>query len=51
MVGAEGGSMIPMELQEGTKERGIFVEWAPQEDVLATPPWVGFLLMLAGTRP
>jgi hypothetical protein len=35
IVGADGESVIPTELLEGTKERGFFVEWAPQEDVLA----------------
>jgi hypothetical protein len=42
IVGAEGESAIPTELLAGTKERGFFVEWAPQEDVLAHPAVGGF---------
>lgn len=43
ILGTEGESMIPIELQEGTKERGLLVDWAPQEDVLAHPSTGGFL--------
>ncbi|KAA8539653.1 hypothetical protein F0562_026345 [Nyssa sinensis] len=38
-----GESQIPTELQEGTKERGYMVDWAPQEEVLAHPAIGGFL--------
>jgi hypothetical protein len=41
--GAEGELVIPVELQDGTKERGLLVDWAPQEDVLAHPSTGGFL--------
>ena len=34
---------IPMELVEGTKERGFMVGWAPQEEVLAHPAIGGFM--------
>ncbi|KAM7494839.1 hypothetical protein LguiB_029448 [Lonicera macranthoides] len=34
---------IPVELLEGTKERGCVVGWAPQEEVLAHPSIGGFL--------
>ncbi|KAB1200272.1 UDP-glycosyltransferase 76F1 [Morella rubra] len=34
IVGADGDYDIPVELKEGTKERGFLVDWAPQEDVL-----------------
>ncbi|GLT90224.1 hypothetical protein SLE2022_081680 [Rubroshorea leprosula] len=34
---------IPVELMEGTKERGYLVEWAPQEEVLAHAAVGGFL--------
>ncbi|XP_071705911.1 7-deoxyloganetic acid glucosyl transferase-like isoform X2 [Rutidosis leptorrhynchoides] len=36
-------SEIPLELSEGTKERGYIVEWAPQEEVLAHNAVGGFL--------
>ena len=34
--------MIPMELEEATKERRFVVDWAPQEDVLAHSAVGGF---------
>ncbi|XP_059666351.1 7-deoxyloganetic acid glucosyl transferase-like [Cornus florida] len=34
---------IPVELVEGTRERGYMVEWAPQEEVLAHAAVGGFL--------
>jgi UDP:flavonoid glycosyltransferase YjiC (YdhE family) len=40
---AKGEQAIPVELQEGTKERGLLVDWAPQEEVLAHPSTGGFL--------
>ncbi|XP_059462891.1 7-deoxyloganetic acid glucosyltransferase-like isoform X2 [Corylus avellana] len=43
LPGAEGEQVIPVELQEGTKDRGLVVDWAPQEDVLAHPSTGGFL--------
>ncbi|XP_059666350.1 7-deoxyloganetic acid glucosyl transferase-like [Cornus florida] len=43
VAGKDGESQIPMELVEGTKERGYMVEWAPQEEVLAHPAVGGFL--------
>ncbi|KAL3036655.1 hypothetical protein AAZX31_01G021600 [Glycine max] len=33
VVGKENGDWIPAELEEGTKERGFMVGWAPQEEV------------------
>ncbi|XP_059669225.1 7-deoxyloganetic acid glucosyl transferase-like [Cornus florida] len=36
-------SQIPVELVEGTRERGYMVDWAPQEEVLAHPAVGGFL--------
>jgi hypothetical protein len=41
--GAKGEHPIPEELQEGTKERGFLVDWAPQEEVLAHQAVGGFL--------
>uniref|UniRef100_A0A5B7A2C4 Glycosyltransferase n=1 Tax=Davidia involucrata TaxID=16924 RepID=A0A5B7A2C4_DAVIN len=38
-----GESQIPVELMEGTKQRGYMVGWAPQEEVLAHPAIGGFL--------
>lgn len=35
--------MIPVELQESSKEKGFLVDWAPQEEVLAHPAVGGFL--------
>jgi len=43
VVGRENGDRIPEELEEGTKERGFMVEWAPQEEVLAHKAIGGFL--------
>lgn len=40
--GVTGDDMIPMELEEATKERGFVVDWAPQEDVLAHSAVGGF---------
>nr|AYC63479.1 UDP-glycosyltransferase [Scoparia dulcis] len=34
---------IPLELSQGTKERGCIVDWAPQEEVLSHPSVGGFL--------
>ncbi|KAK7307268.1 hypothetical protein VNO77_40175 [Canavalia gladiata] len=34
---------IPLELEEGTRERGFMVDWAPQEEVLAHRAVGGFL--------
>ncbi|XP_077216136.1 7-deoxyloganetic acid glucosyltransferase-like [Tasmannia lanceolata] len=36
-------SRITKELEEGTRERGFLVEWAPQEEVLAHPAVGAFL--------
>ncbi|XP_059669226.1 7-deoxyloganetic acid glucosyl transferase-like [Cornus florida] len=38
-----GENQIPVDLVEGTKERGYMVGWAPQEEVLAHPAVGGFL--------
>ncbi|KAL2337892.1 hypothetical protein Fmac_012338 [Flemingia macrophylla] len=38
-----GNNDVPIELDLGTKERGLLVEWAPQEEVLAHPAVGGFL--------
>ncbi|KAG6436563.1 hypothetical protein SASPL_101464 [Salvia splendens] len=38
-----GESWFPVELSQGTKERGYIVGWAPQEEVLAHPAVGGFL--------
>ncbi|KAL2666627.1 hypothetical protein AAZV13_01G020700 [Glycine max] len=44
MVGPkENGDRVPAELEEGTKERGFIVGWAPQEEVLAHKAIGGFL--------
>ncbi|TKY63375.1 7-deoxyloganetic acid glucosyltransferase [Spatholobus suberectus] len=37
------GNSVPIELELGTKERGLLVDWAPQEEVLAHPAVGGFL--------
>ncbi|XP_020216959.1 7-deoxyloganetic acid glucosyltransferase [Cajanus cajan] len=39
----DGGDRVPAELEEGTKERGFIVGWAPQEEVLAHKAVGGFL--------
>ncbi|XP_047323612.1 7-deoxyloganetic acid glucosyltransferase-like [Impatiens glandulifera] len=41
IVDGDGG--VPIELEEGTKERGYIVGWAPQEEVLGHPAVGGFL--------
>lgn len=38
-----GVSSIPVELKLGIRERGLIVDWAPQEEVLAHPSVGGFL--------
>nr|AKI87764.1 7DLAGT-1 [Gentiana rigescens]AKI87765.1 7DLAGT-2 [Gentiana rigescens]AKI87766.1 7DLAGT-3 [Gentiana rigescens] len=38
-----GEAKIPVELEEGTRERGYMVGWAPQEEVLNHPAVGGFL--------
>lgn len=43
IVGEKGVGEIPAELEEGTKERGCIVGWAPQEEVLEHPAVGGFL--------
>ncbi|KAL6580309.1 hypothetical protein OROMI_008333 [Orobanche minor] len=43
VIGKDWESKIPVELSQGTKERGYIVEWAPQEAVLAHPAVGGFL--------
>ncbi|CAK9165233.1 unnamed protein product [Ilex paraguariensis] len=43
VAGKDGEHHIPAELEEGTKERGYMVGWAPQEEVLAHPSIGGFL--------
>lgn len=40
--GVKGDDMIPMELEEATKERGFIVDWAPQADFLAHSAVGGF---------
>ena len=39
----DDGKNVPMELLEGTKERGYVVGWSPQEEVLEHPAVGGFL--------
>lgn len=41
--GKDSRSEVPLELSEGTKQRGYIVEWAPQEEVLAHKAIGGFL--------
>ncbi|EOY17943.1 hypothetical protein SCA6_000226 [Theobroma cacao] len=44
VTGKDGqGEDVPVELLEGTKERGCIVGWAPQEEVLNHPAVGGFL--------
>ncbi|KAG8380765.1 hypothetical protein BUALT_Bualt06G0050100 [Buddleja alternifolia] len=43
IAGKDWESNIPVELSEGTKERGYIVNWAPQEEVLAHQAVAGFL--------
>ena len=43
VVEKDSENEIPMELVEGTKERGFMVGWAPQEKVLAHPAIGGFM--------
>ncbi|KDO38336.1 hypothetical protein CISIN_1g037571mg [Citrus sinensis] len=38
-----GIGLIPTELEEGTQERRLMIDWAPQEDVLAHQAICGFL--------
>ncbi|KAM7499316.1 hypothetical protein LguiA_023730 [Lonicera macranthoides] len=42
-VAGEDEGEIPVEVVEGTRERGYLVGWAPQEEVLAHPAVGGFL--------
>ncbi|XP_073021174.1 7-deoxyloganetic acid glucosyltransferase-like [Primulina eburnea] len=37
VIGGDMGSEPPVELAQGTKERGCIVSWAPQQEVLAHP--------------
>ncbi|XP_057804599.1 7-deoxyloganetic acid glucosyltransferase-like [Salvia miltiorrhiza] len=41
--GSEPDDEVPLDLLEGTKERGYVVSWVPQEEVLAHPSVGGFL--------
>lgn len=43
MVAEQDGKDLPLELVEGTKERGCTVGWAPQQEVLAHKAVGGFL--------
>lgn len=43
VAGKDWESQIPVELSEGTKQRGYIVGWAPQEEVLAHSAVGGFL--------
>ncbi|XP_028785156.1 7-deoxyloganetic acid glucosyltransferase [Neltuma alba] len=43
MVAEQDGKDLPLELVEGTKERGCMVGWAPQQDVLAHAAIGGFM--------
>lgn len=45
--GTEEEPAVPVELEEGTRERGCMVGWAPQEEVLAQPA-VGCFLTHSG---
>ncbi|RDX70155.1 7-deoxyloganetic acid glucosyltransferase, partial [Mucuna pruriens] len=44
LINIEGGldNNVLIELELGTKERGLLVDWAPQEEVLAHPAVGGF---------
>jgi len=43
VVGEDHDYRVPAELEEGTKDRGFIVGWAPQEEVLAHKAIGGFL--------
>nr|KYP66365.1 Cytokinin-O-glucosyltransferase 2 [Cajanus cajan] len=43
VAGKGNDDRIPAEVEEGTKEKGFIVEWAPQEEVLAHKATGGFL--------
>ncbi|KAL2349005.1 hypothetical protein Fmac_003005 [Flemingia macrophylla] len=43
MPGKDNHDRIPAEVEEGTKERGFIVGWAPQEEVLAHKAIGGFM--------
>ncbi|KAM0062274.1 putative 7-deoxyloganetic acid glucosyltransferase [Helianthus debilis subsp. tardiflorus] len=43
LVSKDDDDKLPSELENGTKERGYLVGWAPQEDVLAHPAVGAFL--------
>ncbi|XP_057789007.1 7-deoxyloganetic acid glucosyl transferase-like [Salvia miltiorrhiza] len=43
VTGKDGDDRVPAELPEGTNEKGYFVKWAPQEEVLNHPAVGGFL--------
>ncbi|XP_059628057.1 7-deoxyloganetic acid glucosyl transferase-like [Cornus florida] len=43
ITGKDGEHQIPVELEEGTRERGYMVGWAPQLEVLDHPAVFGFL--------
>lgn len=43
ITGNDGEQQIPAEVEEGTRERGYMVGWAPQEEVLDHPAVGGFL--------
>ncbi|XP_057788995.1 7-deoxyloganetic acid glucosyl transferase-like isoform X3 [Salvia miltiorrhiza] len=43
VAGKDGDGRVPAELAEGAKEKGYFVKWVPQEEVLNHPAVGGFL--------
>ncbi|CAI9091609.1 OLC1v1026681C1 [Oldenlandia corymbosa var. corymbosa] len=43
IMGKDGKSEIPAELEAGTREKGYMVGWAPQQEVLNHPAVGGFL--------
>ncbi|XP_057789009.1 7-deoxyloganetic acid glucosyl transferase-like [Salvia miltiorrhiza] len=43
VIGNEGNDQVLAELVESSKENGLFVEWAPQEQILNHPAVGGFL--------